>query len=54
MREKFVLSKTTARVVVRAYRELAEAGVEAIAVCLLHSNRNRAHERAVHSNSCYG
>ena len=31
----------------REIAELAEAGVEAIAVCLLHSYRNRAHERAV-------
>jgi N-methylhydantoinase A/oxoprolinase/acetone carboxylase beta subunit len=36
----------------REIAELAEAGVEAIAVCFLHSNR--AHERAVHSNSWYG
>jgi N-methylhydantoinase A/oxoprolinase/acetone carboxylase beta subunit len=32
-------------------REIAELA-EAIAVCFLHSNR--AHERAVHSNSWYG
>jgi N-methylhydantoinase A/oxoprolinase/acetone carboxylase beta subunit len=38
----------------REIAELGEAGVEAIAVCFLHSNRNRAHERAAHSNSCYG
>ena len=31
----------------RGIAELAEAGVETIAVCLLHSYRNRAHERAV-------
>src|SRR5436853_5034018 len=46
-RDGRVISPLDPEVVRRAARQLADDGIEAVAVCFLHSYANHAHERAV-------